>query len=206
MNEGLAVLHLKQDPQLRLVMENTVLPPFAPSRRIYVDLLDSIVSQQLSTKVAAIIFQRFCALFPDNHPSAEQVTMLTTEQLRQVGLSGQKAAYLRNVALFALERNMEELPWETLPDEEITKLLTQIKGVGIWTTQMLLMFTLGRPDVFPVDDLGVQQAMIRLYGLQEKGKDLKKRMVELAEPWRPYRTTACRYLWRWKDSAAMIKP
>lgn len=87
-----------------------------------------------------------------------------------------------------------------MSDEEIIEFLSQIKGVGKWTVQMLLMFTLGRPDVFPVDDLGIQQAMIRLYQLNETGKDLKKKMQEIAEPWQPFRTVACRYLWRWKDT------
>ena len=85
-------------------------------------------------------------------------------------------------------------------DDEIIQFLSQIKGVGKWTVQMLLMFTLGRPDVLPLDDLGIQQGMVKIFGLQETGKDLKNKMVECAEPWRPWRTIACRYVWRWKDT------
>jgi DNA-3-methyladenine glycosylase II len=196
-----ALLHLKkQDVQLGTIINRLPVPVWQPSRNVYLDLLDSIVSQQLSTKVATVIFNRFCALFPENYPHAELLAEIDAERLRSAGLSGQKAAYLRNVAHFALARPFEGHGWDELSDAEILALLTAIKGVGPWTVQMLLMFTLGRPDVFPVDDLGIQQAMSRLYGLEERGAALKKRMIELAEPWRPYRTVACRYLWRWKDA------
>ncbi len=200
MNSAVALDHLQQDALLRRVIEQTVLPAFVPSRRIYYDLLDSIVSQQLSVKVASVIFSRFCALFPDNYPHPELVIALEPEQLRSVGLSGQKAGYLQNVAAFFLKNDLENHPWDTMSDAEIIDFLSQIKGVGKWTVQMLLMFTLERPDIFPIDDLGIQQAMVRLYGLTETGKELKKRMIELAEPWQPHRTLASRYLWRWKDT------
>jgi len=200
MNSAVALDHLQQDALLRRVIEQTVLPAFVPSRRIYYDLLDSIVSQQLSVKVASVIFNRFCTLFPDNYPHPELVVALEPEQLRSVGLSGQKAGYLQNVAAFFLKNDLENHPWDTMSDAEIIDFLSQIKGVGEWTVQMLLMFTLERPDIFPIDDLGIQQAMIRLYGLTERGKALKKRMVALAEPWQPHRTLASRYLWRWKDT------
>lgn len=200
MNSAVALDHLQQDALLRRVIEQTVLPAFVPSRRIYCDLLNSIVSQQLSVKVASVIFSRFCTLFPDNYPHPELVIALEPEQLRSVGLSGQKAGYLQNVAAFFLKNDLENHPWDTMSDAEIIDFLSQIKGVGKWTVQMLLMFTLERPDIFPIDDLGIQQAMIRLYGLTETGKELKKRMVALAEPWQPHRTLASRYLWRWKDT------
>lgn len=199
MNSVVAVTHLQQDSLLRHMIEQTVLPASTPSRRIYYDLLDSIVSQQLSVKVATVIFNRFCALFPDHYPHPELVIALEPGQLRSVGLSGQKAGYLQNVAHFFLQSDLENHHWETMSDGEIIDFLSQIKGVGKWTVQMLLIFTLERPDVFPVDDLGIQQAMVRLYGLTETGKELKKRMVELAEPWQPHRSLASRYLWRWKD-------
>lgn len=199
MNSIVAVAHLQQDTVLTKVIEQTNLLPHTPSRRIYYDLLDSIVSQQLSVKVATVIFNRFCALFPDNYPHSESVMALEPAQLRSVGLSGQKAGYLQNVAAFSLQNDLENHDWDNLTDGAIIDFLSQIKGVGKWTVEMLLMFTLGRPDVFPVDDLGIQQAMIRLYALTETGKELKKKMVELSAPWQPYRTLASRYLWRWKD-------
>lgn len=194
-----ALAHLKKDALLRNVIEQTEMSFSVPSRKIYYDLLDSIVSQQLSVKVATVIFNRFCALFPDNYPHPEAVIPLEPAQLRAAGLSGQKAGYLQNVAAFSLQNDLENHDWDSMTDAEIINFLSQIKGVGKWTVEMLLIFTLGRPDIFPIDDLGIQQAMIRLYNLPETGKELKKKMLELAAPWQPYRTLASRYLWRWKD-------
>lgn len=177
------------------------MPDFKPSGRVYYDLLESIVSQQLSVKVADVIFKRFLSLFPDNYPHPELVIALESAQLRSAGLSGQKAGYMQNVARFAIENNLEQIDWAEMSDEEIIAFLTQIKGVGKWTVQMLLMFTLARTDIFPVDDLGIQQAMQRLFKIEaENTRLLKIQMLELSESWRPWRTVACRYLWRWKDS------
>ncbi|MFN0036153.1 MAG: DNA-3-methyladenine glycosylase family protein [Saprospiraceae bacterium] len=182
-------------------MSQIEMPNFAASGKIYYDLLESIVSQQLSVKVADVIFKRFLDLFPDNYPHPEHVVSIEFEKLRSVGLSGQKAGYLQNVAQFALANDLEKMDWASMSDEEIMSFLIQIKGVGKWTVQMLLMFTLARPDVFPIDDLGIQQAMQRLFKIEEQNPRLLKiRMTELAEPWRPWRTVACRYLWRWKDT------
>jgi DNA-3-methyladenine glycosylase II len=200
MNSESAILHLKQHDKFRRLIDDIDVPDFTPSRKVYYDLLESIVSQQLSVKAATTIFNRFCALFPDAYPHPETLAAIEVERLRSAGLSNQKAAYLQNVAAFSLQYDLENHHWDAMTDEEIIDFLTQIKGVGKWTAQMILMFTIGRPDIFPVDDLGIQQAMTRLYGLDEKDKKLKQKMIELAEPWRPWRTVACRYLWRWKDS------
>ena len=200
MNSEAAIAHLKQHDKIRLLVETISVPDFTPSRKVYYDLLDSIVSQQLSIKAASTIFNRFCALFPDNYPHPELLSAIETERLRSAGLSGQKASYLQNVAAFSLQYDLVNHNWDSMSDEEIIDFLTRIKGVGKWTAQMILMFTIGRPDIFPVDDLGIQQAMTRLYELDEKDKQLKQKMIELAEPWRPYRTVASRYLWRWKDN------
>lgn len=201
MNPQVAIAHLQQDATIRPLLDQIVVPDFSPSGRIYYDLLESIVSQQLSVKVADVIFKRFLSLFPDNYPHPENVIAIEMDQLRSVGLSGQKAGYLQNVAQFAIENDLKKIDWASMSDEEIIAFLTQIKGVGKWTVQMLLMFTLARTDIFPVDDLGIQQAMQRLFKIEEQNpRLLKLRMLELAEPWRPWRTVACRYLWRWKDS------
>lgn len=202
MNSELALNHLNQDAAFRIISNSVVIPEFTPSGNVYFDLLDSIVSQQLSVKVASVIFNRFCALFPDNYPHPDLLTSMPIENLRSAGLSFQKAAYLQNVAAFSREYNLENHAWELMDDDEIIAYLTRIKGVGKWTVQMILMFTIGRPDVFPIDDLGIQQAMIRLHNLDKTDKQLKNKMTDLAEPWRPYRTIACRYLWRWKDTPA----
>jgi DNA-3-methyladenine glycosylase II len=194
-----ALAHLNTEPRMAALIRSVEMPVFNPSKRVYYDLLDSIVSQQLSIKAATTIFNRVLTLFPDQYPHPELLLEIPSDQLRAAGLSNQKTTYLQNVATFALQHNMETLAWDDMSDEHIIEFLTSIKGVGKWTVQMVLMFTLGRPDIFPVDDLGIQQAMTRLYGLEEEGKKLKHRMVELAKPWQPYRTVASRYLWRWKD-------
>lgn len=200
MDSEVALLHLKKDNHLKKVIENTSITPLLPSGNVYYNLLESIVSQQLSVKAAANIFNRFCALFTDQYPHPELLTTIDLTALRMAGLSNQKAGYLKNVAAFTLENNLENFSWEALQDHEVISFLTQIKGVGRWTAEMILMFTLCRPDVLPVDDLGIQQSMSQLFSLKESGKILQQRMIEVAEPWRPYRTLACRYLWKWKDS------
>lgn len=199
MNLKEAIEHLSKHDRFRAIIGSIRVPDFTPSRKVYFDLLESIVSQQLSVKAATTIFNRFRALFPDEYPHPNLLSAIEMERLRSVGLSNQKASYLQNVAAFSLQYDLENHGWDGMRDEEIIAFLTQIKGVGKWTAQMILMFTIGRPDVFPADDLGIQQAMARLYGLDEKDKNLKQKMIEHAEPWRPYRTIACRFLWRWKD-------
>lgn len=180
------------------------MPAFTPSRKIYYDLLESIVSQQLSVKAATTIFNRFLLLFPDNYPHPDMLVNIEPERLRSAGLSNQKAAYLQNVARFSLANDLEGHDWDSMDDHEIIRFLTQIKGVGQWTVEMLLMFTLGRPDILPVDDLGIQQGMTKIFNINLTGKALKLKMIEVAEPWRPWRTIACRYVWRWKDTPAVL--
>jgi DNA-3-methyladenine glycosylase II len=181
----------------------TQLCPYPCSRKntdIYMALLSSIVSQQLSVKAADTIFNRFLDIYPDRYPPPGQLIKTTSARLRTAGLSQQKAQYLKNVASFALEDdglNYHYLRKKT--DEELISHLTQIKGVGRWTVEMLLMFTLDRKDVLPVNDLGIQQAIKKLYKLDHEGKELKQKMVVIAENWKPYRSIVCKYLWHWKS-------
>ncbi len=192
--------HLREsDPKLIPLIDNITLPQLT-SKDVYADLLDSIVSQQLSVKAAATIFSRFLDLFPNRYPAPEWVLVLEHEQLRGVGLSSQKANYIKNTAQFFLDNNLIEKDWNEYSNEEIIEKLTAIKGVGKWTVQMILMFTLQREDILPVDDLGIQQGMQRLYDLDASAKNLKKDMEKNAEAWRPYRSIASRYIWRWKDT------
>ncbi len=200
MNYQPALDHLLTIQEMRPLAEKVVLAPFKTGQNVYFTLLESIVSQQLSVKVADVIFARFLKLFPTGHPEPEALLSLDNQALRDVGLSFQKAGYLKNVAQFSLENDLENHDWPAMTDEEIIVFLTKIKGVGRWTVEMLLMFTIGREDVLPIDDLGIQQGFQKLYALSETGKDLKKKMAELAEPWRPHRTVGCRLLWRWKDT------
>jgi DNA-3-methyladenine glycosylase II len=125
---------------------------------------------------------------------------LPFDTLRAIGLSNAKTHYVRNVAQFHLEQGMEVSKLSKMSDEEVIGYLTQIKGVGRWTVEMLLMFALGREDVFAIDDFGIQKAMINLYKLDTSDKKkLKQDMLRISEKWIPYRTYACRMLWRQLD-------
>ncbi|WP_128544113.1 DNA-3-methyladenine glycosylase family protein [Larkinella soli] len=194
--------HLSKDLILKQIIETTPAPKVAYEYAgdVYLALLESIVSQQISTKAADAIFLRFRNLFPDRYPHAGQLLTRSFDDLRSAGLSGQKIKYLQSVAAFALENPMDAAYLGAMTDEEIVRYLTPIAGVGRWTVEMLLMFVLDRPDVFPVDDLVIRQKMIRAYGVTETGRAQYRRLHEIAEAWRPHRTLACRYLWRWKPA------
>ena len=196
--EAMAVLD--NDPILANIIRQGQPLHSSRSEDLYYKLLGSIVSQQLSTKVAAVIFRRFIALFPDDYPHPHLVQEAPDEALRGAGLSFQKIGYVRNVAAFAAAGHMAHATIDAMESEDLISHLTQIKGVGRWTVEMLLMFALERPDVFPVDDLGIQNAMKRHYGLAETGKALKLRMQEISVSWRPYRTIASKYLWQSLDN------
>ncbi|MFY7788362.1 MAG: DNA-3-methyladenine glycosylase family protein, partial [Thermoflexibacteraceae bacterium] len=190
--------HLAQDPKLASILPITTLQTSPQQDNVYEALLRAIIYQQLSGKAAGAIWQKFRALYQDRCPTPEQLQATETTVLRTAGVSMQKANYLQNVAHFFA--NQPPTNWEELPDEVLLQQLTDIKGVGVWTVQMLLMFNLGRLDVFPTKDLGIQQAMIQLYELEEKGKNLLLRMEEISKAWQPYRSVASRYLWAWKDN------
>ncbi|HZF63973.1 MAG TPA: DNA-3-methyladenine glycosylase 2 family protein [Chitinophagaceae bacterium] len=158
------------------------------------------MSQQLSTKVAEVIFNRFLQLFGEHEPTPQQIASTSHEALRSIGLSSAKADYTINVANFILEHRLHDDSFHSMTDEEIINLLTQIKGVGRWTVEMLLMFTLGREDVFAPDDYGIQTSMAKLYRLDPTNKkELMQKMLMIASKWSPYKTYACMHLWRWKD-------
>jgi DNA-3-methyladenine glycosylase II len=197
-----ALAHLRQDPIMARIMAETPLPkPAYDWTDVYVALLESIVSQQISVKAADSIFRKFRLLFPDEYPAPALLIALSDSELRSAGLSGQKAGYLRSVAEFAQTNRMDLAYFDALTDNDVIAYLTPIRGVGRWTVEMLLMFVLDRPDVLPVDDLVIRQKMVRAYALTETGRALVRRLHDVAEPWQPHRTLACRYLWRWKPDA-----
>ncbi len=188
-----------QDPILANIISTT--PQFKKvdwQKDVYLALLESIVSQQISVKAADTIFARFRDLFINQYPHPQLLLDRPEEELRSAGLSFQKIGYLKNVAAFTLEKGIDFEQLDMLSNEEIVAYLTPIKGVGKWTVEMLLMFVMKRPDVFPVDDLIIRQKMVKAYSIQEEGKLLYKKLHEIAEIWRPNRTLACRYLWRWQ--------
>ena len=159
------------------------------------------MSQQLSTKVAAVIYKRFLALYDGKEPKVAAVLATPNEALRAIGLSNAKVGYIKNVAQFCIEHGITDRKLATMSNESIIELLVQIKGVGKWTVEMLLMFGLGREDVFAVDDLGIQQAMCRLYKIDATHKKtMQQIMLQRAQKWAPYQTYACLHLWNWKDS------
>jgi DNA-3-methyladenine glycosylase II len=195
------VIHLSKDKKLKKIID--VQEPCAINKRknVHLHLCGSIISQQLSTKVATVIFNRFIDLFETKTPTAAQILTIPSEKLRSIGLSNAKVNYVQNVCRFFIDEKLTDKKLHQMPDEEIITYLTKIKGVGRWTAEMILMFTLGREDVFAIDDLGIQQGMIKMYKLDVSNKKaLKEKMIALSNKWKPYRTYACRYIWSWKDT------
>ena len=191
--------HLQKDKRLAPILKGET-HVLALQKNIPIRLMASIISQQLSTKVAAIIYERFLSLYLSKKPTIQKVLDTPEDTLRGIGISYAKIKYIYAVANFCLEHKITDKKLQLLSNEAIIELLTQIKGVGKWTVEMLLMFSLGREDVFAVDDLGIQQAMIKLYHLDPTHKkQLKIDMLERSKAWSPYRTYACLHLWRWKD-------
>lgn len=172
----------------------------APDIDVYYSLLRSIVSQQLSVKVAKVIWQRFIELFENQYPKAEQVLVTDENELRKIGLSRQKTKYINNVAQFSLSNDISFEHLNKMTDDEIITYLTQIVGIGKWTVQMILMFAMDRPNVFPVDDLGIQNNMKAWYNLKKEKKEIKEKLTKIAKKWEPYRTLACKYVWASGDN------
>jgi len=196
--------HLKKDIKLASLLAADT-HTLKKRKNTPIRLIASIISQQLSTKVAKIIFLRFLDLYDGKEPTCMQVLATDTSVLRGIGLSNSKVNYVQNVATFFIENKVTDKQLYTLPPEQVIALLTQIKGVGQWTVEMLLMFSLGQEDVFAVDDLGIQQAMIKLYKIKfDSKKDLKIKMLKKSLSWAPYRTYACLHLWQWKDSVGPV--
>ncbi|MFI5153482.1 MAG: DNA-3-methyladenine glycosylase family protein [Chitinophagales bacterium] len=193
------IAHLSRDKKLKKIIDLQGEIKLIKRKNIHLDLCSSIMSQQLSTKVAAVIHKRFLQLYYGK-PSPKQILDTSFDKLRGIGLSNAKTSYVQNVSRFAIEQGLEYHKLRKLTNEEVIEYLTQIKGVGRWTAEMLLMFTLAREDVFAVDDLGIQQAMIKLYQLNfPDRKKLKEKLLSISQQWSPYRTYACLHLWNWKD-------
>jgi DNA-3-methyladenine glycosylase II len=192
--------HLSKDKKFARILENQQLLKVSKHREVHLYLCYSILGQQLSTKVAATIRKRFLKLY-DGKPTPEQILATSHETLRSIGLSGAKANYVHNVARFTIESGLSHRLLNKMSNEEVIEYLTKIKGVGRWTAEMLLMFTLGREDVFAVDDLGIQQAMIKIYKLDKTNKKkLREDMLKISGNWSPFRTYACLHLWHHKDN------
>ncbi len=197
--------HLAKDKKLNKLLSGKS-HKLVKRKNIHIYLCASIMSQQLSTKVADVIYQRFLNIYKNNEPTAQQILDTPFEILRGIGLSNAKVNYVKNVAAFELTQGMNYKKLNKMDNEEVIAYLTPIKGVGRWTVEMLLMFALGREDVFSIDDLGIQNAMIQLYKLDKTDKkQFRESLVSISNKWSPYRTYACLHLWRWKDNTPPVK-
>lgn len=195
------IAHLSKDRKLKKLIDAQGEIPLRKRKNIPLRLCASIMSQQLSVKVAEVIFRRFLELYGKTEPTPAQIVDTPHDTLRGIGLSNAKVNYVKNVAQFALNNDMTEQKLDTMTDEEIIQYLLPIKGVGRWTVEMLLLFTLGREDVFAPDDLGVQNFMIDNYKLDASNKKkLREDMVKISRKWSPYRSFACLHMWNWKDT------
>ena len=196
--------HLRRrDPAMRELIKRVGKLDLEARRRgrpadAYGALLRSIVGQQLSTKAARSIHERVTGLFGGETPSPEQLLAEDPETLRGAGLSRAKVTYMRSLAEHVVNGELELDRLHELSDEDITTELTAVKGLGVWTAHMFLIFHLQRPDVLPVGDLGVRNGAKLLYGLDEAPKPAE--LEEMGEPWRPYRSLAALYLWRSLDN------
>jgi len=171
----------------------------------YHALVRAILGQQLSVKAAQTIYLRFLDLFDDSYPDPHRLVQLSDELLRERGVSRQKAGYVKNVAQYFIDNRWLGKDLSLMDDDEVISKLTSIKGVGVWTVQMLLMFTMKRKDIFPVDDLGIQKAMKSIYQIGDlPTRKLKSQLVELSSSWSPFRTIGCMYLWRYTDEGEPI--
>jgi len=188
-------LLMRRDPILAPVIRQhrTRSPLDVQTMERFPALVRTITAQQISTKAAATIHGRLIALMPSG-VSPEALLALTDAQMREAGLSRQKESYLRDLAAKVSSGELPIATLQELEDEAVIEAIVKVKGLGRWSAEMFLMFRLRRPDVLPVDDLGIVNAIQRLYGLRKKPKP--DRIRTIAEAWRPYRTVACWYLWR----------
>lgn len=181
-----------KDPILQKLVKKYPAPKFEDrSSFLFYELVESIISQQLSIKAADTIFGRFQTLFGKNFPTPKKVIAMNNDKLRACGISYQKISYIKSVANAFVSDLIDVEKIRKQSDEEVIAELTQIKGVGRWTAEMILIFTLNRPDVFSLGDLGLRNAITKLYSITDR-----KEMLALSDSWKPYRSTACWYLWR----------
>lgn len=195
-----ALLHLRSvDQKLAPVIERHGHPTLAPTTDAVRSLARAIVSQQLSGKAADTIWGRFVALYPGRRfPRPAAIAATPDAALRGAGLSGAKAAALKDLARHVIERRLVPARLPAASDDEIAAMLLPVRGIGPWSVHMFLMFALARPDVLPVGDLGIRKGMQRHFGLRKLPE--ADRMTRLAAPWRPYRSIAAWYMWRLLES------
>ncbi len=185
----------KRDKRLGELMRALDVPDIEPERNYFRSLAEIIIGQQLSGKAAETISKRFREIFGSVHtfPTPAEIRIARISTMRRAGLSRSKASYIKNLAAAIEEKRLEIKKLDRMGDAEIVAHLTAIKGIGPWTAEMFLMFSLARPDVFSFGDLGLRKAVRRLYGLRRDPDETTMRRISNA--WRPHRTLAARYLW-----------
>jgi DNA-3-methyladenine glycosylase II len=200
-----AVEHLRRaDPVLREVIDRVGPIELTSEPDLWWSLVDAIMSQQLSVKAASTIIGRLAALGAAGRPTPAEMLAAEDDALRAAGLSRAKVRYVKDLAARWLDGSLDHGRIPAMTDEEVIAELTRVKGIGTWTAEMILIFTLGRPDVLPVDDLAIRVAAQQLYGLAERPK--RDELLRIGEPWRPWRTLASRYLWRSLGKTPAVGP
>jgi DNA-3-methyladenine glycosylase II len=184
----------KADKTLANVIEKVGVLETSKSTNYFVSLIESIVSQQLSIKVADVIFGRFENLFPEKHITPENVLEIDKEVMRKVGMSYGKITYVQSLARHVIDSPLLFEKFDEMADEDIIAELIKVKGIGQWTAEMFLIFTMGREDVFSYGDLGLKNAIRNLYGFTDR--PTLEEATEITDQWRPYRSYGSRYLWK----------
>ena len=194
MDDALAYLR-KVDPRLKGLIDAYPVPAFEKHDNYYHELVDSIISQQLSVKAARTIEGRFKDLFGGKFPSPEQILTKDVEELRAVGLSRPKARYIQDLAMKIIDGEVKFDTIDELSNDEIIAELTKVKGIGVWTVHMFLMFCMGRLDVLPTGDLGIKNGVAKLYALDHVPSEREVELIAEENRWHPYESVASRYIW-----------
>ena len=200
-----AISHLKKvDPILASLIGRYPLPRFEKHANYYQELVESIISQQLSVKAARAIETRFEALFGDSFPSPEQILEKDIEELRSTGLSRPKARYIQDLAQKIIDGEVRFDELDSLSNDEIVAELTKVKGIGPWTVHMFLMFCMGRLDILPTGDLGIRNGIMRLYGFDHLPNPREIELLAETHGWQPYASAASWYIWQSLDNAPKV--
>jgi DNA-3-methyladenine glycosylase II len=193
----------RRDQKMRELIKHYGPCRVRPHTRYFQTLVGSIISQQLSTKAADIIHQRFVGLYaPVRFPKAAQIIETPDEHLRGTGISFQKISYIKDLAAKTEDGTLKLSRFSRMSDDEIIEMLTSVKGIGVWTAHMFLIFSLARMDVFPVGDLGVRRAIQLRYGFDQLPNPIEMERIADENGWRPYRSIASWYLWRSLENKA----
>ena len=188
-----ALFHLKKDLKLRKIIEKYDLPNWQEKTDLFEDIVESIINQQLSGKAAATIFGRFKKLFKNKFPTPQQVLKVSDEKIRRCGISYPKIKYIKGLCSAIVKKELDLENLSNLKDEEVIIELTKIKGIGRWTAEMILIFSLKRSDVFSTGDLGLRTAVSKLFNVDREDKI---RIEKISKKWSPHRSLASWFLWR----------